>query len=120
MVLKGYSSTVQSAVAILRNFAAIKNIKSKLIEWILILLGVVLGVVFNSNGLLGYLPVVANFIYSVSVFRLKSNEKMLKAVFIVNMIMFAIFNAAIMNYVGLFSCAVVAATTLFSLIKSAD
>lgn len=120
LVLKGYSSTVQSAVAILRNFAAIKNIKSKLIEWILILLGVVLGVVFNSNGLLGYLPVVANFIYSVSVFRLKSNEKMLKAVFIVNMIMFAIFNAAIMNYVGLFSCAVVAATTLFSLIKSAD
>ncbi len=120
LVLKGYSSTVQSAVAILRNFAAIKNIKSKLIEWILILLGVVLGVVFNSNGLLGYLPVVANFIYSVSVFIFKSNEKTLKAVFVVNMIMFAIFNAAIMNYVGLFSCVVVAVTTLFSLIKSAD
>lgn len=118
LVLKGYSSTVQSVIAIFRNLAAIKNVKSKLIEWILILLGVIFGIFFNSNGLLGYLPVVANFIYSVSVFRFKNNEKALKIVFIINMSMFATFNAVIMNYVGLFSCTVVAISTLLSLIKN--
>ncbi len=117
LVLKGYSSTVQSVIAIFRNFAAIKNVKSKFIEWALILLGVVFGIIFNSNGLLGYLPIVANFIYSVSVFKFKRNEKALKIVFIINMVMFAIFNAVIMNYVGLFSCTVVALSTLFSLVK---
>lgn len=118
LVLKGYSSTVQSAVAILRNLAAIKNVKSKLVEWVLILLGVVLGIVFNSNGLIGYLPVVANFIYSVSVFKFKHREKTLKTIFIVNMIMFAVFNAVIMNYIGLFSCIVVAVSTLLSLVRA--
>ena len=53
IILKGYSSTVQNAVAILRNLTAMKNIRSKVVEWTLILLGVVLGIVFNNRGLIG-------------------------------------------------------------------
>ena len=117
-VLKGYSATVQNVVAVFRNYAAMKNIKSKLIEWILIALAVILGIIFNSNGLIGYLPVIANFEYSVSVFKFKNNEKALKIAFIINMIMFAIFNAVIKNYVGTISCTVIALTTLTSYIKT--
>ena len=116
-VLKGYSATVQNVVAVFRNYAAMKNIKSKLIEWILIALAVILGIIFNSNGLIGYLPVIANFEYSVSVFKFKNNEKALKIAFIINMIMFAVFNAVIKNYVGMLSCTVIAITTLISYIK---
>ncbi len=39
IILKGYSSTAQNVVAILRNLAAMKRIRHKIIEWILILLG---------------------------------------------------------------------------------
>ena len=60
IILKGYSGAVQNGVGILRNLAAIKNIKSRIIEWILIVLGVVLGIVFNNRGLLGWLPIIAN------------------------------------------------------------
>lgn len=117
IALKGYSSTVQNVVAVFRNLAAMKNIKSKALEWVLILAGVVLGIIFNNRGLLGWLPVIANLEYSISVFKLKDNEKYLKIAFIINMVMYAVFSAAIMNYVGVASCTAIAGTTLISLIR---
>ena len=118
IALKGFSSTAQNVVAVFRNIAAIKNVKSKAAEWILIFAGVALGAVFNNRGLLGWLPIVANLEYSVAVFKLKNNEKTLKAAFIVNSIMYAVFNAMIKNFVGVLSCAIVAVTTAVSLIAS--
>ena len=38
--------------------------------------------------------------------------------FIINAVMYAIFNIVIMNYVGAFSCSIVAATTAISLFKA--
>lgn len=119
IALKGYSSTAQNVVAVFRNLAAMKNIKSRALEWALILAGVVLGVLFNNRGLLGWLPILANLEYSVSVFKLKDNEKALKLAFIVNMVMYAVFSAAIRNYVGVLSCTVIAITTAVSLFKAA-
>lgn len=117
IILKGYSSTVQNAVAILRNLAAIKRIKSRAVEWMLILLGVVLGVVFNNRGLLGFLPVAANLEYSIAVFRFRDQERKLKYAFILNMLMYVVFSFAIMNYVGAAANIVVAVTTAISLIR---
>ena len=118
-ILKGYSSTAQNFVAILRNLAGMKNIKYKWVEWTLISLGVVLGIVFNNRGLLGWLPIVANFIYSVAIFQFKDNEKGLKIVFIINLLMYTVFSFVIQNYVGAVANTVVAIITAISLIKSA-
>ena len=118
IALKGYSSTAQNAVAIFRNFAAMKNVKSKVLEWSLILAGVVLGIVFNNRGLLGWLPIIANLEYSIAVFKLKENEKALKLAFIINMVMYAVFSFVIKNYVGTVSCTVIAVTTAVSLIRT--
>ena len=118
IALKGYSSTAQNIVAVFRNFAAMKNVKSKALEWSLVLAGVVLGVVFNNRGLLGWLPIIANLEYSIAVFKLRDNEKALKTAFIINMVMYAVFSAIIMNYVGVISCTVIAVTTAVSLIKA--
>ena len=117
IALKGYSSTAQNVVAVFRNLAAMKNVKSKVLEWALILAGVALGIAFNNRGLLGWLPIIANLEYSISVFRLKNNEKALKLAFIVNMIMYAVFSVVIMNYVGAVSCTVIAVTTALSLLR---
>ena len=118
IVLKGYSSTAQNIVAIFRNFAAMKNIKSRVLEWVLILSGVVLGILLNNRGLIGWLPILANLEYSVAVFRLKDNEKALKLAFIINMVMYAVFCGIILNFVGVLSCTVIAVTTAVSLIKA--
>lgn len=117
IVLKGYSSTAQNVVTVLRNVAAMSNLKSKIVEWILVLLGVVLGAIFNNRGIIGWLPIVANFEYSVAVFRFKNNEKALKISLIVNLIMFTAFSAVIQNYVGIAANLFVAVTAAVSLIK---
>lgn len=116
-ILKGYSSVAQNIAGILRNFAVMKDIKSKAVEWALIAIGVVLGVLFNNRGLLGWLPIVANFEYAVSMFKFKDNEKGLKSAFAINMTMYSIFNFFIQNYVGGFTNMFTAITTAVSLIK---
>ena len=118
IVLKGYSATAQNAVAVFRNLAAMKNIKSKVVEWTLILAGVVLGLVLNNRGYLGLLPVIANFQYSVAVFRLKDRPRALKISFGLNSVLFCIFNFVIMNYVGVISNAVVAISSFIAAAKS--
>ena len=117
IVLRGYSSAVQCVVGILRNFAAMWKIKSKVVEWILVAMGVGLGIYFNNMGLLGWLPVVANLEYSIAVFRFKENPRALKIAFLINMLMYCVFNAIILNFVGAISSLVVAVTTLIFLIK---
>lgn len=117
VVPKGCSSTVQNGVGVLRNLAAIKDVKNRILEWALIPAGVVPGVVFNNLGLLGWLPIVANFQYSV--FRFREYEKALKLSFIISMLMFAVFNGAIMNYVGIASCVIIAVITAVSVLKAA-
>ena len=118
-VLKGYSAVAQNAVAVLRNLTTMKNIKSKVLEWALIILGVVLGAAFNNLGLFGWLPIVANFEYSVAMFELKNNEKGLKIAFIINTLMFSVFCFGIKNYVGTVTNLVVAVTTAISLVRGA-
>ncbi|MBR5986865.1 MAG: YgjV family protein [Clostridia bacterium] len=117
IILKGYSSTAQSLVAILRNLAAMKGVRRKAAEWILILLGVVLGVCWNNRGLLGWLPIIANLEYSIAVFRLRENEQGLKFCFLINMLMYSVFSFAIMNYVGAAANLFAAVTTAVSLIR---
>ena len=116
--LKGYSSTAQNVVSVLRNLVAMKNVKSKAVEWGLILLGVVLGAAFNNRGLIGWLPVIANLEYSVAVFRLKDSERGLKLAFLINAVMFAVFNLSIMNYVGAIGSLSVIVITAVSLLRN--
>ena len=117
ILLKGYSGAVQNVVSILRNFVAIRKISSPLIEWILVALGVALGLLFNNLGLIGYLPVVANLQYTLAVFKFKENERALKISFAICIGLFAIFNCAIFNFVGAASNLVVLGTTLVMLFK---
>ncbi len=117
IVLKGYSAAVQNAVCILRNLAAVKNLKSKILEWGLVILALALGLAFNNLGWLGLLPVVANFQYSLAVFRFKDREVPLKISFLINVVMYLVFNFAIRNYVGSAANGFLIVTTILFLIK---
>ena len=117
IVLKGYSGAVQNAVSIVRNLVAIKNLKSKVLEWSLVVAGVVLGLVFNNLGWMGLLPVIANFQYTLGVFKFKDNERALKISFFVAVTLFGIFNLAILNVVGFCTNMAVAVVTLINLLK---
>lgn len=117
ILLKGYSGAAQNVVSILRNFVAIRKIENKVIQWILVLLGVVLGIAFNNLGWIGYLPVIANLQYTLVVFKYKDNERALKISFAVCVCLFMIFNTSILNFVGVVSNLIVLCTTLVMIFK---
>lgn len=48
----------------------------------------------------------------------QGSRKGAKLAFIINMVMYAVFSAVIMNFVGVLSCSVIAITTAAALIKS--
>lgn len=117
-LLGGYSGCVQNVVSIVRNLVAIKQISKKWIEWTLTILGVVLGLVFNTIGWVGLLPIMSNLQYTFVVFRFKGNERALKSSFLASALMFAVFSGAILNVVGVFTNLIVAVATAVFLIKS--
>ncbi|MBR5315880.1 MAG: YgjV family protein [Firmicutes bacterium] len=120
LVLGGYSAAVQNVVSILRNFVAMSKVNSKVIAWGLIALGVVLGVFFNNLGLVGWLPIIANFEYSIAVFKFKDNERALKSAFLVCCALFTIFNVFIYNVVGVISNTVVIISIITFLVKGKE
>ena len=117
IALKGYSAAVQNVVSILRNLAAAKNIKSKVLEWTLVVLGVVFGVAFNNRGWIGLLPVIGNLEYTLAIFRYKNDERKIKVFFLISVVAFIIFNFAISNYAGVVADSVVVITTAIMLFK---
>ena len=117
VVLKGYSGAVQNAVSFFRNILAIAGVKSKWVQWLMVVLGVGLGVYFNNLGLAGWLPIVANFIYTVAVFRFADNELALKITFMICVLMFGIFNGFILNFVGVVTNLMVFVTGTISLCR---
>lgn len=118
IVLKGYSGAVQNVMSILRNLLAISGKSSKVLEWGLTVLGVVLGIVFNNIGVMGYLPIIANLQYTLVVFRFKKNERAIKVSFMIAALMFSLFSLAIRNYVGVATNLTVMVTTGIFLLKS--
>ncbi len=117
-LLGGYSGSVQNVVSIIRNLVAIKQISKKWIEWTLTILGVALGLAFNTIGWVGLLPVIANLQYTLVVFRFNGNERALKTSFLASAIMFAVFSGAILSVVGVFTNLIVAVATAVFLVKS--
>ena len=118
IILKGYSAAVQNAVSIVRNLAATRKTLPKWTEWILVALGVILGLWFNNRGVFGWLPVIANLEYSLAVFRLKNNERALKLAFCLSALLYCIFNAVVLNFVGIACNVVVLVVTLTYLVKN--
>lgn len=117
IVLRGYSATVQNVVSIIRNLAAIWKINNKILIWTLVILGVVLGVVFNNRSWIGLLPVIGNLQYTLAIFRFKDDDQKLKVFFLIHTASFIIFNFVIRNYVGVATDAIVFVTTSVMLLK---
>ncbi len=117
LILKGYSAVVQNTLSIFRNLLAIRKVHSDLLEWTILILGIVLGILFNNRGLLGVLPVIANGMYTFAVFKVKDNQNALRWAFLINLIMYAIFNFCIMNYVGFAGTVMTIVSTAASMIR---
>lgn len=117
IALKGYSAAVQGVISMLRNLIAMGGKTRITVEWTLLVLGVVLGLVFNNRGLFGLLPILANLEYSLAVLKFKNDERKLKIAFSVMVVLFAAFNLVLYNIVGVFTNAITLIVTLLDIFK---
>ena len=116
-LLKAYSAVVQNVFALVRNFLAVKGIKNKIAEWIIILRCLFFGLYFNNLGLIGLLPVIGNVEYSICLFVLKDHIKTLKFSFLICNLCFVILNLSISNYVGFIANSIAVIITAVELFK---
>jgi len=117
VILKGYSGAVQNLISLIRNILAIKENKKEYIQWILLGIAVVLGVAVNKLGIIGYFPIIANVQYTIVVLKVKNNEKALKISFLISCILFTIFNAIILNIIGIIANIIIIISIIMFLFK---
>lgn len=117
LFLGGYSASAQNLVSILRNLAAAKKLEHRALPWVFLALAVGLGLLCNNLGFIGLLPILANFEYTLAVFRFKDDERKLKIAYLVCIALFMAFNTAIMNIVGAVMNLVIFCTTLAFVLK---
>ena len=101
-LLKGYSANVMDAIGISRNILSIKGISSTFLSYLFIVLSIVLGIIFNSNGFWGLLPIVANVMQSLIILDSKATLKQLRVVSAISSLCWGMFNFAIKGYAGMF------------------
>ncbi len=119
IILKGYSAAVQNGVSLLRNILAVSKYRKRLkwLEMLLILTGVVLGLCFNNRGAVGLLPIIASLEYALAVYFFENDERSLKIAFLINAVLFGIFNGAVLNVVGVIANIIVVISVTAFLIR---
>ena len=99
-LLKGYSGVVMGVLGILRNILSIKNIGSRLISYLFIGSAIVFGILFNNNGLLGLLAIMANVSQSLFILSRTATTKQIRLACSFSSLCWTIYNFAIKGYVG--------------------
>ena len=118
LLVQSYSAAVQNAICIIRNLAAACKVKSRVLEWALVILAVVLGLCLNTNGWVGLLPILASLEYTLAIFHFKDREVPIKIAFAIHAVLYLIFDFLVKIYIGAISNCVLVITTMMFVHKS--
>ncbi|MBQ6334303.1 MAG: YgjV family protein [Erysipelotrichaceae bacterium] len=99
-LLKGYSGVVMGVLGIIRNILSINNIGSRFISYIFISSAIIFGFLFNNNGFLGLLAIMANVSQSLFILSKKATTKQIRLACSFSSLCWTIYNFAIKGYVG--------------------
>ncbi len=99
-LLKGYSGIVMGVLGIIRNILSIKNIGSRALSYIFISAAIIFGCLFNNNGFLGYLAILANVSQSLFILNRKASTTQIRLACAFSSMCWCIYNLAIKGYAG--------------------
>ncbi|MCR5067804.1 MAG: YgjV family protein [Erysipelotrichaceae bacterium] len=119
-LLKGYSAVVTDILGIIRNLIIIKGIENRTVDIIQIILCIVLGVYFNNNALLGYLPIIASISQSLLLLNRNARTRHVQMVCAFSSFCWAGFNIGIGSYVGAVFNTLAAVSYLLTMFRSSD
>ncbi|MBO4537275.1 MAG: YgjV family protein [Erysipelotrichaceae bacterium] len=116
-LLKGYSAVVTDILGIIRNLIIIRGIENRTVDIIQIVLCIVLGVYFNSNGLIGYLPIIATISQSLLLLNRNVRTDHVQLVCAFSSVCWTGFNLGIGSYVGALFNALAAVSYLATMFR---
>ena len=100
ILLVAYSAALVNLVGIFRNVIVINEKNTYSVNIFILALSTGLGLYFNSNALLGYLPIIISFIETFFVLKKGMTTRDIKLLYVFIGLCWAIFNIFVRNYVG--------------------
>jgi hypothetical protein len=117
IVFGSYSAAVSTLLSAARSLLIVKGCYTK--KWMYFFAAgtAVFGLITNSKGLIGLLPVIGNLQYTLAIFRLQNHEQLLKISFLISVASFTVLNIVLYNVVGVIADLTVIVTTVIYLVK---
>ena len=116
-LLKGYSAIVMDVIAITRNILSIRGIGSRFLSYTFIAMAIIFGVLFNNNGIFGYLPIIANVTQSVFILNSKASTRQIRIACAFSSASWTIYNIIIKGYAGAVTNMINAASYFYNGLK---
>lgn len=116
-MLRSPSAVLQNLFSVIRNLLVLAGVSNVIVQTAIIAVGVVLGLYYNTQGLIGLLPVAATVINAVFVVRKDETSVPLKYSLLATSAMWIVYSLYSRNYVNAVSNAVSIGMNLFSLIQ---
>lgn len=95
--LFSYSGAITNFFAILRNYISYKGKNSLILTISICILLTILGMIFNNQGIIGVLPILATLEYTICMYKVKKVNNMLISAFF-NVLLWSIYDFYIMSY----------------------
>ena len=115
--LLSYSGVTTNAVSFIRNVLAYKNKLSLIGTFIILIISISLGVMFNNRGLIGILPVFSSAGYTMCIY-LTKNEQQLRYALIVDLSIWATYYFYIQAYPSAITYTLLNIWTLIQIVKN--
>ena len=116
LIQGGYTASLINLLATLRNYLNAVNKNTKLINSVIILITIGLGLLVNTHGLLGCVPIIATLEYAWLTYGTK-NVKQIKWALALNSILWLIYDASLRLYPACVSDLFVLTSACVSLVK---
>ena len=95
--LFSYSGAITNFFTILRNYISYKGKNSFILTISICILLTILGMIFNNQGIIGVLPILATLEYTICIYKVKKVNNMLISAFF-NVLLWSIYDFYIMSY----------------------
>lgn len=112
---KAYSALFTQIISLIRNILGMKNKLNYIMIFILSMLMVIVGIIVNTNGLIGFIPIIASVLYTILLNH--QNIKVLKLSLFLNMLLWVIFDILILDIVSFIVDLIVCIFSLIHFIK---
>ena len=116
ILLKGYMGALCTSVSLIRNILYYFKKMNTIISFLLIGIIVSLGCIFNTEGIYGIIPIIANVEYTIAICFTKS-PILLKISLLVNCLLWFVYCIIIQAYPMIISNLVISISCLLNIIK---